>query len=859
MEDNIWQEILMKSPLGFALHKVVLGSDGEPVDYIFLSANPAFEAMTGLTKEDIIGKKVTEVLPDIRSGEFDWVALYGQIALTGEQRQFTQYSEPLKRWYKVSAFSMEKGTFITLFQDISQEMDILQALREQEKQIRELGRELETVFNGSHDAIFIVKVEGEEFRYTRNNAAYRKLTGLSLEDTKGKTPVEALGRKTGEKVTDSLRRCLEARKPISFEETLEFPAGKRVWLTTITPVFENGEISYLVGSRKDISQQKQAEEEKESLNKRLYAMFNEHSAIMMLLEPDTGKIVDVNPAACKFYGYSKEEFLQLSIQDINTLDPQEVKELRQEALRKNRKYFLFNHRLKNGTIKSVDVYSCPVNVQGKPLLFSIIFDATERQEYKSQLFLEKELLRVTLESIGDGVVTTDHCGKITFINAAAQAIIGWKQEETYGVPFEQVFRLYNEENGVLLEDPVAEVIRKGTIVGLANHTVLETKDGKRVPIADSAAPIRNEAGEMLGVVMVFRDVSVERKHQKQIMYLSYYDSLTGLRNRRFMEEEIERLDASGLFPISVIMGDLNGLKLTNDVFGHAAGDLLLKKAGLLIKASCRKGDIVARWGGDEFVVFLPRTSLEEAEKILRRIKSRCELESDGPFQLSISLGVAQKTDANTSLYQVINEAEEAMYHNKFLEGKSHRHSLINTMVATLYAKSMETQEHADRLKDFCIAIGKELNLSIKEFDQLEILAMLHDIGKVGISETILQKPGPLTKEEWEQMKKHPQIGFRIAQNTPELVQVAESILSHHERWDGKGYPQGLEGDKIPLLSRILAVADAFDAMISDRTYRKAMSQEDAKNEIIKNSGTQFDPQIVEAFIKVLERDSGNIA
>jgi len=178
-----------------------------------------------------------------------------------------------------------------------------------------------------------------------------------------------------------------------------------------------------------------------------------------------------------------------------------------------------------------------------------------------------------------------------------------------------------------------------------------------------------------------------------------------------------------------------------------------------------------------------------------------------------------------------------MYRHKLLESKSYRNAFINTLLATLFEKSMETKEHAERLQNYCLAVDRELKLSPKELDELALLAVLHDIGKVGINENILQKPGPLTSEEWEEMKKHPEIGYRIAQNTPGLSAVAEYILAHHERWDGKGYPRGLKGEEIPLLCRILAVADAFDAMTNDRTYRKAMSREEAIAEIKRNAGT----------------------
>ncbi len=447
-------------------------------------------------------------------------------------------------------------------------------------------------------------------------------------------------------------------------------------------------------------------------------------------------------------------------------------------------------------------------------------------------------------------MTTDNQGLITSMNRAAEEVTGWREEEVIGVDFAQIFKLHSEETGEVVENPVEKVLAEGKSVGLANHTVLITRDGKKIPIADSAAPVKDRDGRLHGTVMVFRDITEERKQRNEILFLSYHDPLTGLYNRRYTEEKLRQLDKSDNLPISVIMGDLNGLKLTNDVFGHEVGDQLLKKAAQVLKDNCRKEDIIARWGGDEFVILLPGTNEKGAGHVIQRIKNECKKVTGLPVNISIALGQATKQKKQESLWQVLKTAEERMYRHKFLNSKSNRNALIVTLQKVLYEISMETEQHAERLKKYCLAMGKAMDLTHRELDELALLAVLHDIGKVGISMEILNKDGPLTEEEWVEMKRHPEIGCRIAQNTLELVNVADYILSHHERWDGRGYPRGLRGKEIPLLARILAVADAYDAMTTDRVYRKALSREKAWRELKKNAGSQFDPEVVKVFLEL---------
>ena len=351
--------------------------------------------------------------------------------------------------------------------------------------------------------------------------------------------------------------------------------------------------------------------------------------------------------------------------------------------------------------------------------------------------------------------------------------------------------------------------------------------------------------------MVFRDVTEAKRKQDEIEYLTYHDKLTGLFNRTYFEKKLEKIEASGVFPTSIIIGDVNGLKITNDIFGHGEGDELLKAIARILEKSCRKNDIIARWGGDEFSVILPETDYETARRICERIKKICETYKDLNIQPSIALGLDTKENNTQKLKDVVKKAEDRMYRNKLLESKSKKSGTVLSLQRTLFEKSYETEEHALRIIELSQKLGRMLGLHENELDDLKLLAGLHDIGKVAISDTILTKAGKLSDEEWEEMKKHCEIGYRIANSALEISHVSEYILCHHERWDGTGYPQGRKGEEIPLLSRIISVVDAYDVMTNVRIYKDKMSKKEALEEIRRCAGTQFDPHIAETFIELM--------
>jgi len=355
--------------------------------------------------------------------------------------------------------------------------------------------------------------------------------------------------------------------------------------------------------------------------------------------------------------------------------------------------------------------------------------------------------------------------------------------------------------------------------------------------------------------VLISDITDRVKRDKEIEYLSYNDQLTGVYNRRYYEDKFVELDSKENLPLSLIMGDVNGLKLVNDSFGHLVGDELLRKVAAIMKKACRSSDIITRIGGDEFVILLPNTSEKHAEQIIDRINQYAKEEKAESIDISISFGFGTKTKTDQSLIELFVEIEDEMYRKKLYEGTGMRSKTIDLIMQTLYEKNEREMFHSKRVSLLSEFLGVELGLDKDTVNQIKTAGLMHDIGKIGISEAILNKEGTLDDSEWVEVKKHSEIGYRILSSLTEFSEVANHVLSHHEKWDGSGYPKGLKGELIPVQARIISITDAYDAMTGPRPYKPVLTKEEAIDELYQSAGTQFDPKLVKIFIeKVLDKD-----
>lgn len=334
--------------------------------------------------------------------------------------------------------------------------------------------------------------------------------------------------------------------------------------------------------------------------------------------------------------------------------------------------------------------------------------------------------------------------------------------------------------------------------------------------------------------------------------ISLYDPLTGTYTRQGLVDAVRGLCLPEHLPASVIAADIDALDSINELHGSEAGDNLLVAASGIMRALCGERAVIARTGSDQFIVVIPGTGHAAVAAIRERIDEAVSHLSVGAMNVSITMGTATLTDGSSDLCHAISESRAMMRRNKLNRGWGTHRYMLESLRRILTERTYETHAHSERMRQLAVKVGKALQLTRYDLDDLAILCELHDIGKIGIPIDILSKPGPLSEEEWAVMRTHPRIGYDIVSQIKYLDSVANGILTHHERWDGAGYPAGLRGQDIPTISRLLSIADAYDAMMHDRPYRLALGHEKAIAELRRGQGTQFDPSLVPVFIEIVE-------
>lgn len=735
-----------------------------------------------------------------------------------------------------------KQTYYTL-RDVTKCKQAEEDLRKSEEKYRQL-------ISNIPDIIWTADYNGKIFFVSPN---IEKETGYTSEEFYKSGIFGKINPEDTKKVKKAFKELFIKGTMFDVEYRFKKKDGKWIWVNNRSvSTYKRDGVMYANGISLNITRRKQEEEAlQESKNR--YSTIIKHSKELYYIHDDQGKINYISPQCEQIFGYSPEEMM-VKWTELVTDNPINQKgfKLTKKALEtgEKQKPYLLEARRKDGKIIIIEIDETPIkDKNGKIIgMTGALIDITIQKQTEDALRESEEQFRMLFEYAPDAYIIIDLKGILIDGNKAAEKLTGYKKEELIGKNFLKLKLLPPDQSVKIAKLLARNVIGKSTY---SEEITLIKRDGTSVTMEINTFPI-NIKGKNL-VLGIARDITERKKYEDKIKYLSFHDNLTGLYNRTYFEEELARLDTDRQLPISIVTGDLNRLKLINDTFGHEQGDRLLCRSAKLLENCCRADDIIARWGGDEFSILLPKTTEKEAEEFMNRIKKECLKTVNNKIPISISLGFSTKVSPDQNMQEIIKKADDYMYKHKLLELKITSKSIISIIERAMFERSDETEKHTIRIRELSLSIGHALGLTESSMKELALLASLHDIGKIAIPESILKDKGSLTKGEWKIIKKHSEIGYNIAHASIHLTLLAENILSHHERWDGTGYPRGIKASAIPLASRIVAIVDAYDVMTHDKPYRKAISKTEAVAEIKRCSGTQFDPELVSKFIETMEK------
>jgi diguanylate cyclase (GGDEF)-like protein/PAS domain S-box-containing protein len=620
----------------------------------------------------------------------------------------------------------------------------------------------------------------------------------------------------------------------------------------------------------DISDHNKAAEALEVSEIRYRRLFETAKDGIIILNAESGAIDDINPFLEEMLGYSRESLVGKKLWQIGPMkDTEKCKKAFLEL--QNTEYIRYENlplETKDGRLIEVEFVSNVYTIDHTKVIQCNIRDITKRRLAERAADDAREFAESIVSTLREPMLVLSADLRVVKANRSFYKVFEVTPEETEGRP---IYQLGNQQwNIPELRALLGEIVDKNTDFDDFEVEYEFPSIGRRTMLLN-ARKVHKAMSKTEAILLAIEDITERKKIQKALQeskerfeYKSYHDGLTGLYNRSYFSEQMAHLgkDLARSAPLSIISIDIDGLKIINDTFGHKVGDDMLISAATIISACFREVDSVARTGGDEFSVILPGVDRKAVLEKKSRISKQVDAFNSGTpaVPINMSIGVATSIDVGKeTIYDIYQRADENMYQYKLIQAKSQKSKVIDMLLAALSERDFVAQGHAERLSEMSELISSRLRLQDDRRKNLVLLAKVHDIGKVGIPDNILFKPRRLSEEETQKMKEHVQIGHGLASRSQELFHVADLILHHHEFWDGKGYTAGLKGEQIPLECRIFSIMDAYDAMTNTRPYRKGMGKKQAIKELRRCSGTQFEPGLVDEFIRFVEHKKPGVS
>ena len=851
------------------------------------------------------GRVIDNTLKTIEKGVLRGISEYYVVTLidTDGQEFEVEFSIALER----DASGQTMG-IIGIARDITERKLMEEALRENEEKLR-------IMFSSIEDGIVVTDLPGNILDV---NEATLRLHGYSSKDEIiGRKGLDLIGEESRATAIETTMEALGEKRGATLEYMLlKKDGGKADGEGSVTLLSDStGNPSGFVIVTRETTERKRIEQAlRESEERYRSVIENANEAIVVAQD---GMLRFFNPKAMEIMGYPRDELSSMPFPELIHPDDRQMvadRHLRRLAGEALSPVYAFRIIDKEGATKWLEINAVAIQWEEKPATLNFLSDITERK--KADHELQKRNRELTaINAIAQSLSQHTRLNKVlqTALYSTLEVtglLTGgiWLLDEDKGKLVLAIHRGFGRK----FERSMSRMPRE---IGIASRVMViadipatkelppKYKETARLDRLQSAIsiPLKSK-GKTLGVINLFshnrRDfpaediqlletiggeigVAIENaKLLERLSEQSETDELTGLYNRRHFYDTIDNETyrtwrSKRSFSLAIL--DLDGFKRYNDRFGHISGDAVLKNFASAIKLALRKSDTAFRYGGDEFAVILPSTGAERAKKLIERIRDKWSQISQEQYPIletpiRFSAGIAQFPDDSETADGLVFLADTALFTAK--RGQGYKSTLaselgelpidarspatldqVYALAAIVDARSPYTSGHADRVATVSSVIGRAIGLSQEDLEQLMTASLLHDIGKLGVPDLILRKPETLTRDERRVIEKHAAEGAKILSHVRELAALAPVILHHHEWYNGEGYPEGLKGEEIPLLSRIITVADSYDTMVAPLPHRQSMTHEDAIDELRRYTGIQFDPDLVEAFA---ENASGGI-